>query len=166
MHIGLQLVRPQQLRIDFDRPIDFSLRFRQIVILNRQRRQRRMHFGRIGIDRRRLVELLRRIGLVEFFQIQHSGIEMGRPIVFIKFDQIGIKIVHQKLELIAQPIPPGILRRPQADEPQRIGIGDFVGAIVVIDQPFVAVVGFLQAAGADDSIPPTPNAPPHCFDRV
>ena len=69
LHVGLKLMRPEQPRIDFQCPFDRRLRLGQLVVLQGERGQRGMDFGRLRIDCQSRLELPRRLGLVELFEI-------------------------------------------------------------------------------------------------
>ncbi len=105
-----------------------------------------MHLGRVGIEHQRGFEFLGGVGLVVLLGKQPAGLVAGSPIRGVRLEQVGIKLVDEKTELIAQAVPAGELGRAQADGVQRVGILDVVG-IVVVDQPLVVGVGFFELAG-------------------
>ena len=62
---------------------------------------------------------------------------MRRPVSRLQLQGLGIQIVDQKTELIADPVPASKLCRRQADPTQRVRIFQVV-SVIEIDQPLVA----------------------------
>ncbi len=132
-------------RIDLQRPIERRLGFAQLIVLHRLRGERGMNRSRVGIQGQGRLELAAGVGLVVLFQKQQAHLQVGRPIIGRLLQNVGIQLVDQKVELIADPIPAGKLGRRQADAVQRIRILQLV-AVVIVDQPFVGRVGRRQIA--------------------
>ena len=57
MDVGLGQMRGQEMRIDLQRAIDRGLGLAQLIVLHGLGSQRGVHFGRIGVERQRRLEL-------------------------------------------------------------------------------------------------------------
>ena len=121
-----------------------DLRCAELEGVERQLAQRRVHLGRVGIERQRRLEFLRRRRPGCTFRHTGGPPRNGPANRFrIGREQIGIELVDQKAELVAQPVPAGKLRGSQADPSQAFAIRTGV-LVVCVNQPPIGVVGFGQ----------------------
>ena len=87
-----------------------------------------------------------RVGPVVLLQEQHPCLIASRPIVGLLLESVGIQFMHQELELVGLPIPTRPLRGGQTNPAERFGRHIVVG-VVIVDQPAIASVGFIEPAG-------------------
>ncbi len=71
---------------------------------------------------------------------------MGRPKVGLQLQGVGIELVDQEGKLATQPTPPGKLAGGLADPIQLLG-RELVAVVVIIDEPLVGRLGFIQPTG-------------------
>ncbi len=143
--VGLGQPGVEQVRIELQRPADFGLRLGDIVLRQPDLSQRGMHLGRLRIDVQGPAKFLGGVGIVVFFEKQLAGLVFCRPEVGLQLESVGIKLVHQKIELVRLAIPTREQRGRPADPTQRLGIVDLV-VVVIADQPPAAVLGLVQTA--------------------
>ncbi len=105
-----------------------------------------MDLGRAGIDFQGRLELLGSIGPIVLLHEEQPGLEMGGPVVRIEFQGRRKEVVHQEVELVAEPIPAGVLGGRAADPAERLGLLD-VMTVVEVDRAVIMTLGFVQAAG-------------------
>ncbi len=155
LDVGLQVQRRQQLPIDLERAIGRGVGGGDFEFRQRQFAQGHDHVGRVRVQLQGRLELAAGLGLIVFFGIQPPRLVMRLPERGIGDEQFGVKLIDQEIELIAQPVPAGILRRGQANPLQALGILDRVLVEVPYHRP-VTGVGLGQLAGGAKRLGPHP----------
>ncbi len=144
-HVGCELPDRGQVGIDFPGPAERGLGLIELEVGHRQFGQGDVDLGRTGVDQQGRLELLGGIGPIVLLHEEQPGLEVGGPVVLIELHRRGEEVVHEEVELVAEPVPAGILGGRAADPAQRLGLLHVV-AVIEVDQAAVMVLGLVQAA--------------------
>ena len=145
-HVGPEPPGGGQVRIDFHGPAERGIRLIDMEVFHGQFGQGDMHLGRAGIDFQGRLELLGGIRPIVLLLEEQPGLEVGWPVVRIELLGRGKEVVHEGVELVAEPIPAGVLGGGAADPTQRLGLLDIM-IVVELDQAVIVALGLVQAAG-------------------
>ena len=147
MHVGTQVQRGRQTRIDGQRPLGEILGFLQFQLLQGGPAFADERLGRARVDGEGLVEGGLGLAPVVLLQQQHPRLILGRPQVGIGFESVAVHLVEDEAELIREVVPAGVLGPGLGDEQQRVRVlNRLAGAIacgVSADEPAKLGVGFL-----------------------
>ncbi len=148
LQVGAELVRLLQPWIDRERALDRGARRIEIELLDRNAGPCRMHLRGVRVDRHGRVQLARGVARVVLLDEEPRRLEVSRPVGRIARQRVGEEGVDEEVELRGVPVPARVLRAGEADPAEHFGIDDAVLlAVVVADEPEIAVVRGVQPAG-------------------
>ena len=128
-HVGLEPPGRGQVGIDFHGPAERGFGLFELEVFHRQFGQGDVDLGRAGIDFQGRLELLGGIGPIVLLHEEQPGLEVGGPVVRIELHGRGKEVVHEEVELVAEPVPAGVLGGRAADPAQRLGLLDVVTVV-------------------------------------